>query len=70
MVTKGIATIDHKGKKIILKRGQSLFVKQAEIHRISNMTKSILEIVEVQIGSVLKESDIVRIDDVYGRGRK
>ena len=53
--------------KIKLKEKESIFVKLGEKHRIENKTKDSLEIVEVQIGKVLDESDIVRIDDIYGR---
>ena len=67
VVTKGTATITLNEKKIKLKEKESIFVKLGEKHRIENKTKDSLEIVEVQIGKVLDESDIVRIDDIYGR---
>ena len=37
------------------------------IHRIENFYKKPIKIMEAQIGSVLKESDIVRYKDIYGR---
>ena len=38
------------------------------VHRLANPGKIPLELVEVQVGSYLGEDDIVRLDDVYGRG--
>ena len=67
VVTKGTATITLNEKKFKLKEKESIFVKLGEKHRIENKTSNLLEIVEVQIGKVLDESDIVRIDDIYGR---
>ena len=37
------------------------------IHRIENPSKKPVKIFEAQIGSILKETDIVRYEDVYGR---
>ena len=54
-------------KKFKLREKESIFVKLGQKHRIENKTKNPLEIVEVQIGKVLDESDIVRLDDIYGR---
>ena len=36
-------------------------------HRIENLYNKPVKIIEVQTGSILKESDIVRYEDVYGR---
>ena len=38
------------------------------VHRLANPGKIRLELIEVQVGSYLGEDDIVRLDDVYGRG--
>ena len=37
------------------------------IHRMENEADIDLEIIEVQLGSVLREDDIERLEDVYGR---
>ena len=37
------------------------------IHRVQNPGKKPVKIVEAQVGSILKETDIVRYQDVYGR---
>jgi mannose-6-phosphate isomerase-like protein (cupin superfamily) len=36
--------------------------------RLANPGKILLELIEVQVGSYLGEDNIVRLDDVYGRG--
>ena len=57
-------------KEIQLKKSESVYVKIGQKHRISNNTNSIVELVEIQIGDILSEKDIVRIDDIYGRVKK
>ena len=37
------------------------------IHRIENKHNKPAKIIEIQIGSILKETDIVRYEDIYGR---
>ena len=38
------------------------------IHRLADPEKISLELIEVQVGSYLGEDDIVRLEEVYGRG--
>ena len=67
VVVRGKAKIT-KGKKIInLRENQSTFIKKGEIHRIENVTKKELVLIEVQTGSYLEEDDIIRIEDKYKR---
>jgi mannose-6-phosphate isomerase-like protein (cupin superfamily) len=44
-----------------------VLIPQGAIHRIENYFKKPVKIIEVQTGSILKESDIVRFKDIYGR---
>jgi mannose-6-phosphate isomerase-like protein (cupin superfamily) len=37
------------------------------VHRIENPNKKAVKIIEAQVGSILKETDIVRYQDIYGR---
>jgi len=46
---------------------QTAFIPKGAIHRIENFFNKPVQIVEVQTGSILKESDIVRYKDIYGR---
>ena len=51
-----------------LHENESTYIPIGEIHRLANPGKVPLEIIEVQVGSYTGEDDIVRIEDVYGRG--
>jgi len=42
-------------------------VPKGTIHRIENLYKEPVKIVEAQLGNILKETDIVRYQDIYGR---
>jgi len=56
------------GKKVFFKNiNESVFVPKGSIHRIENVYKKPVKIVEAQLGNILKESDIVRYQDIYGR---
>ena len=56
------------GKKIFFKKiNESVFIPKGSIHRIENIYNEPIKIVEAQLGNVLKETDIVRYQDVYGR---
>jgi mannose-6-phosphate isomerase-like protein (cupin superfamily) len=54
-------------KKFFKKENETVLIPQGAIHRIENYFKKPVEIIEVQTGSILKESDIVRFKDIYGR---
>ncbi len=47
-----------------------VFVPRGSIHRIKNIFKKPVKIIEAQIGNILKETDIIRLDDIYGRIKK
>ena len=45
----------------------TVFVPQGAVHRIENPFKKPVKIMEAQTGQILKETDIIRFKDVYGR---
>lgn len=47
-----------------------VFIPKGSIHRIKNKFKKPVKIIEAQIGKILKESDIIRLEDIYGRIKK
>jgi len=56
------------GRKIFFKkRNECVFIPKGSIHRIENIYDKPIKIVEAQLGSLLKETDIVRYKDIYGR---
>ena len=46
---------------------ETIFIPKGAIHRIQNPNKKTVKIMEAQLGSILKETDIVRYQDIYGR---
>ena len=55
-------------KKIFFKEAnESVLIPKGAVHRIENPFKKPVQIAEVQIGSILKENDIIRYKDIYGR---
>jgi mannose-6-phosphate isomerase-like protein (cupin superfamily) len=67
---RGIAEIRRKENNhwIEMKRGTVVDIKAGNYHRVKNTSKTKnLVFIEVQTGSVLLESDIVRLEDDFGR---
>jgi len=58
-------TVDKK--RFFKKKNETVFVPKGSIHRIENLFNDPVKITEVQLGSILKETDIVRYKDAYGR---
>ncbi len=67
VIVKGMACVEVNGQQFFLRPGESTFIRAGERHRLSNPGKVPLEIIEVQLGELVDEADIVRFDDVYGR---
>ena len=67
VVVSGKATIELSGKSLSREPGQHIHIPIKAEHRISNLEKEMLVIVEVQLGDILEEIDIVRIKDKYNR---
>ena len=67
VVTEGIPKITLNKKFFSRKPSETIFIPQGAIHRIQNPNKKPVKIMEAQLGLILKETDIVRYEDVYGR---
>ncbi len=67
MVTSGKPKITINKKKFFKKENDTVFIPKGAIHRIENIFKKPVKIMEVQTGPILRETDIVRYKDVYGR---
>ena len=67
MITQGEPRITLNKNKFKKKINETIFIPQGSIHRIENLGKKPVKIIEAQVGSILKESDIVRYQDIYGR---
>ena len=67
VVTQGKPKITLNKKFFYRNTNETIFIPKGAIHRIQNSGKKIVKIMEAQLGSVLKETDIVRYEDIYGR---
>jgi mannose-1-phosphate guanylyltransferase/mannose-6-phosphate isomerase len=67
LVTKGNPKISLNKNSFIKRPNEHIFIPLEAIHRIQNPGKKPVKIIEAQIGTILKESDIVRYKDIYGR---
>ena len=67
LITNGIAKVTLGKKNFLKKKEETIFIPLGSIHRIENNYKAPLRIIEAQVGSILKETDIVRFQDIYGR---
>jgi mannose-1-phosphate guanylyltransferase/mannose-6-phosphate isomerase len=68
VVVKGTAEVTLGTDERSVHENESIYIPIGSIHRLANPGKIRLELIEVQVGSYLGEDDIVRLDDVYGRG--
>ena len=66
-VTSGKPKITINKKKFFKKPNETIFIPKGAIHRIENIYSKPVKIMEVQTGEILKETDIVRYQDIYGR---
>jgi len=67
VVTQGTPKITLNKKIFFLKPNETIFVPVKSIHRIENSFNTPVKIIEAQLGRILKETDIVRYQDIYGR---
>jgi mannose-1-phosphate guanylyltransferase/mannose-6-phosphate isomerase len=67
MIVDGKPKITINKKIFFINSNESVFIPRKSIHRIQNIFKKDVKIIEVQLGSILKESDIIRYQDIYGR---
>ncbi len=67
VVIQGNPKITLNKKYFSLKPKETIFIPQGAIHRIENPNKKPVKIMEAQLGMILKETDIVRYKDIYGR---
>lgn len=67
VVLSGMAKVVLEAKEHILSSGHSIDIPLKAIHSLQNPYEEDLEIIEVQLGDLLIEDDIVRYEDIYGR---
>ncbi|MFZ5638283.1 MAG: mannose-1-phosphate guanylyltransferase/mannose-6-phosphate isomerase [Pseudomonadota bacterium] len=68
IVVSGVARVTRNHDVFELFANQSTYIPIGAKHRLENPGAEMLELIEVQSGDYLGEDDIVRYEDVYGRG--
>ncbi len=62
---KGIVTLNDTKREYF--QNEHVFIPVEAIHRIENHENIPLEFIEIQLGSLLDENDIIRLEDIYNR---
>ena len=68
VVVSGTARVIRGEETLMLTENQSTYIPLGAKHRLENIGKMPLHMIEVQSGSYLGEDDIVRLEDDYKRG--
>jgi mannose-6-phosphate isomerase-like protein (cupin superfamily) len=66
-IVAGAARVTRNTDTIDLVAGESIGIALGDIHRIANPGPADLVFIEVQTGADLREDDIERLEDSYGR---
>ncbi len=67
IVVAGVALVVRDGEELLVRENESVYLPLGCEHRVGNPGRIPLILIEVQSGSYLKEDDVVRIEDEYGR---
>ncbi len=67
IVVEGIAKVRIDEEVKFVSEGESVYVPLGAVHRMENLEKTPMVLIEVQIGSYLGEDDITRYEDKYNR---
>ena len=67
VVVEGVARVTNGEEAFDMSANQSTYIPIGTKHRLENLTDEPLRLVEVQIGKLISEDDIVRLEDIYGR---
>ena len=68
IIVKGTAEVSVDETVQQLHEIHSIFISVGAKHRIKNLTKDPMVLIEVQTGRYLSEDDIMRYEDIYSRG--
>ena len=70
LISQGKPKITLNKKEFTMKPDETIFIPKGSIHRIENPNNEQVKIIEAQVGSILRETDIIRFEDKYGRVSK
>jgi len=66
-IVEGHGEVQVGEELLAVSTGAHVFIPVGALHRIQNTGDTVLVFIEVQVGDLLDESDIVRVIDDYGR---
>ena len=66
-IVKGKSKIIIEENEYFLKEKEHIYIPKNTLHRIENIGNEELIFIEIQLGQNLKEDDIIRLEDDYGR---
>lgn len=67
VVVEGIAKVTIDDEVKLVSEGQSVYIPLGAVHRMENLEKCPMVLIEIQIGTYLEEDDIIRYEDRYAR---
>ncbi len=67
VVVQGTARVTNGDRVFLLETNQWTFIPEETIHRLESPDSGPLVVIEVQSGNDLRETDIVRLEDDFGR---
>lgn len=67
VVVAGTARVTNGDKSYDVHPNESTYIPMSTRHRLENVGRITLEIIEVQNGEYLEEDDIIRFEDIYNR---
>lgn len=67
IVLSGTATVTVGEQTYLVHPNESTYIKAGEMHRLANMGKISLVIIEAQVGEYTGEDDIIRLEDDFNR---
>jgi len=68
-IVQGTALVEIDDKEFLLRPNESTYIPIGAKHRLSNIGKVRLELIEVQVGEYLEEDDIIRFADDFSRAQ-
>ncbi len=66
-VVAGLARVTRNAETFDVRPGESVAIGLGDVHRVANPGPTDMVFIEVQTGRVLREDDIERLEDSYGR---
>lgn len=66
-IVRGAALVTRGGETLRLSAGESIDIPLGALHRVENVGRDDLVVIEVQAGEYVGEDDIERFDDDFGR---